>query len=107
MTVPAAAAQVHAIARRHGVIPYDLGHAMADPERRIWVRPKNLVSAGNAFTVGGMIRTGLPGVRAFLGREWAHECCLGRAFEQDLRLPLRRPGQLGTIRRGQLQYRGL
>jgi phosphoribosylformylglycinamidine cyclo-ligase len=52
VTVPAAAAQVYAIARQHDVIPYDLGHAVADPERRIWIRPKNLVSAGNTFMVG-------------------------------------------------------
>jgi phosphoribosylformylglycinamidine cyclo-ligase len=52
VTVPAAAAQIHAIARQHDVIPYDLGHAVADAQRRIWIRPKNLVSAGNAFMVG-------------------------------------------------------
>jgi len=52
VTVPAAAAQVHVIARQHDVIPYDLGHAVADAERRIWIRPKNLVSAGNTFMVG-------------------------------------------------------
>jgi phosphoribosylformylglycinamidine cyclo-ligase len=52
VTVPAAVAQVHAIARQHDVIPYDLGHAVADAQRRIWIRPKNLVSAGNAFMVG-------------------------------------------------------
>lgn len=49
VTDPAAAAQVHAIARQHGVVTYDLGHAVADPERRIWMRPKGLVSHGHAF----------------------------------------------------------
>jgi phosphoribosylformylglycinamidine cyclo-ligase len=49
VTTPAAAAQVHAIACQHGVEAYDLGAAVADVERRIWVRPKGLVSAGNAF----------------------------------------------------------
>jgi phosphoribosylformylglycinamidine cyclo-ligase len=49
VTVPAAAARVHAIARQYSVIASDLGHAVADPERRIWIRSKNLVSAGNAF----------------------------------------------------------
>jgi phosphoribosylformylglycinamidine cyclo-ligase len=52
VTAPMAAAQVHAIARQHGVIAYDLGHAVVDPERRIWVRPKHLVSAGNTFVPG-------------------------------------------------------
>ena len=52
VTVPSAAAQVHAIAHQHGVVPYDLGHATADPERRIWIRPKNLVSVGNTFMAG-------------------------------------------------------
>lgn len=49
VTPPPAVDQVHAIARQHGVTAYDLGHAVADPERRIWVKPKGLVSAGNAF----------------------------------------------------------
>jgi phosphoribosylformylglycinamidine cyclo-ligase len=49
----AAAAQVHAIARQHGVVTYDLGHAVADPERRIWMRPKGLVSHGHAFIPTG------------------------------------------------------
>jgi phosphoribosylformylglycinamidine cyclo-ligase len=52
VTAPTAAAQVHAIARQHGVIAYDLGRAVGDPERRIWVRPKNVVSAGNTFEPG-------------------------------------------------------
>jgi phosphoribosylformylglycinamidine cyclo-ligase len=52
VTVPAAAAQVHAIARQYGVMASDLGHAVADAERRIWIRSKNLVSAGNAFIRG-------------------------------------------------------
>ena len=52
VTPPAAAAQVHAIARQHGVTAYPLGHAVADPQRRIWLRPKRLVSAGNAFVAG-------------------------------------------------------
>jgi len=51
VTTPAAAAQVHAIARQHGVTTYELGHAVADPERRIWVKPKGLVSVGNAFVL--------------------------------------------------------
>jgi phosphoribosylformylglycinamidine cyclo-ligase len=46
VTAPEAAAQVHAIARLHEVASYGLGHAVADPQRRIWVRPKNLVSSG-------------------------------------------------------------
>jgi phosphoribosylformylglycinamidine cyclo-ligase len=53
VTTPAAAAQVPAIARQHGVVAYDLGRAVADPERRIWVRPKKLVSAGDALVSAG------------------------------------------------------
>jgi phosphoribosylformylglycinamidine cyclo-ligase len=49
VTTPAAANQVHAIARQHGVTAYNLGRAIADPDHRIWVKPKKLVSAGNAF----------------------------------------------------------
>jgi phosphoribosylformylglycinamidine cyclo-ligase len=49
VTAPAAVARVHAIAHQHGVTAYDLGHAVADPERRIWLTPKQLVSAGDAF----------------------------------------------------------
>jgi phosphoribosylformylglycinamidine cyclo-ligase len=49
VTVPEATAQVHAIAGQHGVIAYDLGHAVADPEHHIWVKPKKLVSAGNTL----------------------------------------------------------
>ena len=52
VTRPAAAAQVHTMARQHGVATYDLGHAVADPERRIWLKPKHLVSAGNTFVSG-------------------------------------------------------
>jgi phosphoribosylformylglycinamidine cyclo-ligase len=52
VTAPTAAAQVHAIARQHGMMAYDVGHAVADPERRIWVRPKQLVSAGSTFVPG-------------------------------------------------------
>jgi len=51
VTAPAAAAQVHAIAHQHGITAYDLGHAVADPDRRIWVRPKKLVSAGHALVL--------------------------------------------------------
>ena len=51
VTAPAAAAPVHAIARQHGVTAYDLGHAVADPERRLRVTPKHLVSAGDVFVV--------------------------------------------------------
>jgi phosphoribosylformylglycinamidine cyclo-ligase len=49
VTAPAGAAQVHAIARQHNVTSYDLGHAVTDPERRLWVQPKRLVSAGHAL----------------------------------------------------------
>jgi phosphoribosylformylglycinamidine cyclo-ligase len=52
VTPPAAAAQVHAIAQQHGVTAYQLGRAVADTERRIWLSPKHLVSAGNGFAVG-------------------------------------------------------
>jgi phosphoribosylformylglycinamidine cyclo-ligase len=52
VTPPAAAAQVHAIARQHGVTAYPLGHAVADPQRRIWLQPRRLVSASNAFVAG-------------------------------------------------------
>jgi hypothetical protein len=48
---PAAAAHGHAIVRQHGITAYDLGHAVADPDRRIWVRPKKLVSAGQALVL--------------------------------------------------------
>jgi phosphoribosylformylglycinamidine cyclo-ligase len=51
VTAPAAAAPVHAIARQHGVTAYDLGHAVADPDRRIWITPKHLVSSGAAFAL--------------------------------------------------------
>jgi phosphoribosylformylglycinamidine cyclo-ligase len=51
VTAPAAAAHVHAIVRQHGITAYDLGHAVADPDRRIWVRPKKLVSAGQALVL--------------------------------------------------------
>jgi hypothetical protein len=51
VTASAAAAQVHAIARQHNVTSYDLGHAVPDPERRLRVKPKNLVSAGHALVV--------------------------------------------------------
>jgi phosphoribosylformylglycinamidine cyclo-ligase len=53
VTTPAAADQVHAIARQHGVTAYTLGHAVADAEHRIWMRPKRLVSDGNAFVPDG------------------------------------------------------
>jgi hypothetical protein len=59
---PAAAAQVHAIARQHGVTAYQLGRAVADPQRRIWLQPRRLVSAGNAFV------SGEPDPRAQAGR---------------------------------------
>jgi phosphoribosylformylglycinamidine cyclo-ligase len=49
VTAPAAIEQVCTIARQYGVIAYKVGHAVADPERRIWLRPKGLVSAGNTF----------------------------------------------------------
>ncbi len=49
VTGPAAVETVQTIARQHGVIAYELGRAVADPERRLWVRPKGWVSAGNTF----------------------------------------------------------
>jgi phosphoribosylformylglycinamidine cyclo-ligase len=52
VTTPAAAAQVHAMVRHGGVASYELGYAVADPERRVWLRSKRLVSAGNAFVPG-------------------------------------------------------
>jgi phosphoribosylformylglycinamidine cyclo-ligase len=52
VTAPEAVAQAHAIAHQHSVITYDLGRAVADSERRIWVTPKNLISAGNTFISG-------------------------------------------------------
>jgi phosphoribosylformylglycinamidine cyclo-ligase len=61
VTTPAAADQVHAIARQHDVTAYDLGHAVVDTERRIWVTPKKLVSAGNAFVSGELERPVNPG----------------------------------------------
>jgi phosphoribosylformylglycinamidine cyclo-ligase len=51
VTAPAAAAQVDAIARQHGVAAYALGHAVADPAHRLWVTPKQLVSAADSFVV--------------------------------------------------------
>jgi phosphoribosylformylglycinamidine cyclo-ligase len=51
-TAPQAAEQVSAIAREHGVAAFMLGHAVADPQRRIWLKPKHLVSAGNIFVPG-------------------------------------------------------
>jgi phosphoribosylformylglycinamidine cyclo-ligase len=53
VVTPAAADQVSVIARQHGVTPYHLGHAVADPERRIWLQTKRLVSARNAFVPAG------------------------------------------------------
>jgi phosphoribosylformylglycinamidine cyclo-ligase len=52
VTSPEATARIHAIARQHGVTAYDLGHAVADPEQRIWLKPKHLVSAGHSFVSG-------------------------------------------------------
>jgi hypothetical protein len=52
VTALTAAAQVHAIARQHGVASYDVGYAVRDPARRIRVRPKQLVSAGHTFVRG-------------------------------------------------------
>jgi phosphoribosylformylglycinamidine cyclo-ligase len=49
VTEPAAADQVHAIASQHGVTAYDLGHAVADAGRRIWLKPKRLLSVANSF----------------------------------------------------------
>jgi phosphoribosylformylglycinamidine cyclo-ligase len=53
VTTPDAAEQVRTIAHQHGVIAYYLGRAVADPAHRIWLRPKHLVSAGNAFVAVG------------------------------------------------------
>jgi len=53
VTPPDAAEQVRAIARQYSVTAYDLGRAVADAERRIWLQPKNLVSAGNTFVSAG------------------------------------------------------
>jgi phosphoribosylaminoimidazole (AIR) synthetase len=52
VAAPTVASQVHAIAHQHGVATYDLGYTVADPERRVWLRPKQLVSAGNTFVSG-------------------------------------------------------
>ena len=49
VTAPAAAAQVHTIARQHGVTAHDLGHAVPNPEHCIWLTPKQLVSSGDTF----------------------------------------------------------
>jgi phosphoribosylformylglycinamidine cyclo-ligase len=49
VTAPDAAEQVRTMAHQHGVVAYYLGRAVADPARRIWLRPKQLVGAGNAF----------------------------------------------------------
>ena len=53
VTTTAAADQVHAIARHHGVASDELGYAVADVERRIWVRPRRLVSVGHVFVNEG------------------------------------------------------
>jgi phosphoribosylformylglycinamidine cyclo-ligase len=52
VVAPIAVAQVHDIGRQHGVATYDLGHAVANPERRVWLKPKHLVSTGNTFVSG-------------------------------------------------------
>jgi phosphoribosylformylglycinamidine cyclo-ligase len=49
VTPPAAAEPARAIAQQHGLAAFELGRAVADPARRIWLRPKNLVSAGDTF----------------------------------------------------------
>jgi phosphoribosylformylglycinamidine cyclo-ligase len=53
VTAPTAADQVYAIARQHGATAYTLGRTVADSERRIWLQPKRLVSAQNAFVPTG------------------------------------------------------
>jgi phosphoribosylformylglycinamidine cyclo-ligase len=53
VTTPEMADRVHAIASQHGVVAHVLGHAVADAERRVWLQPKRLVSARNAFVPGG------------------------------------------------------
>ena len=50
VTAPVAAAQVHP-SPTSLASAYDLGHATTDPDRRIWVRPKKLVSAGHALVL--------------------------------------------------------
>jgi phosphoribosylformylglycinamidine cyclo-ligase len=61
VTTPAAATQVHTIARQHNVTSYNLGHAVADPARRIWIRPKNLVSDAHTFMVSESNPRVIPG----------------------------------------------
>ncbi len=41
--------KVIAIARKHGVDAYKIGRAVHDPEKRVVIEPKKLVSKGNAF----------------------------------------------------------
>jgi len=48
---PVATAEVCNIARQHGVEAYDLGYAVADAERRIWIRPQRLLSVRHAFVL--------------------------------------------------------
>jgi phosphoribosylformylglycinamidine cyclo-ligase len=52
VTSPEAAEPVKSIACQHGVTAYELGCAVADAQRRIWLTPKCLVSAANAFVPG-------------------------------------------------------
>jgi phosphoribosylformylglycinamidine cyclo-ligase len=59
-TAPGAADQVQAIARQYGVAAYRLGYAVTDAERHIWIRPKNLVSAGKAFVPASFSPHGHP-----------------------------------------------
>jgi phosphoribosylformylglycinamidine cyclo-ligase len=61
VTPPAAAEHVQSIARQHGVTAYALGRAVADAQRRIWLQPKRLVSAANAFVPGEPYRRIGPG----------------------------------------------
>jgi hypothetical protein len=63
------------------VTAYDLGYAVANPERRLWA------------PLGEAEETGQYWKCACVGGE------LGRALEQNLRFPLRRSSQFGTILR--------
>lgn len=53
VTAPPVVDRVRAIASEHGIEAHVLGRAVADAERRIWLRPKRLVSARNAFVSEG------------------------------------------------------
>jgi phosphoribosylformylglycinamidine cyclo-ligase len=46
---PQAADRVIAIVQSHGKQAYHMGHAVADPERRVTIKPKGLISQGKRF----------------------------------------------------------